>query len=104
MEEPGQKNRWRHSCGFGSCPDSNVLTHTDFHFFKLYNNQMKLRVCLTILFLSLAGSICCAQPSIQFKQTEHDFGDVADEDKVVHVFEFTNDGDKELEIEKTIAS
>jgi hypothetical protein len=39
-----------------------------------------------------------------FDEEAYDFGPVSDVDTIEHIFEFTNTGDKELLIEKVIAS
>jgi hypothetical protein len=53
-----------------------------------------------ILILLFIPSFSYSQPSINFDTVEHDFGIVGHEDKIQHTFEFLNNGDKELMIEK----
>ena len=58
----------------------------------------KLGIILSLLFLRM---MIFAAPEITFGTTEHDFGNIREEGgKVKHVFEFTNTGDKPLEIIK----
>lgn len=45
-----------------------------------------------------------AQQSIVFDAEMYDFGPVSDVDTIEHIFEFTNTGDKELIIDKVVAS
>jgi len=61
------------------------------------------RIMLIALFL-LFPLLAYAQPSIVFDEEAYDFGPVSDVDTIEHIFEFTNTGDKELLIEKVIAS
>ena len=61
------------------------------------------RIILTVLFL-LFPLLAYAQPSIVFDAETYDFGPVSDVDTIEHIFEFTNTGDKELIIEKVVAS
>jgi hypothetical protein len=55
---------------------------------------------LFILLLLFAPSLSYSQASIHFDPVKHDFGVVGHEDKIQHTFEFLNNGDKELIIEK----
>ncbi|MBM4147000.1 MAG: DUF1573 domain-containing protein [Nitrospira sp.] len=61
------------------------------------------RIILVALFL-LFPLLAYAQPSILFDSEKYDFGPVSDIDTIEHIFEFTNTGDKELIIDKVIAS
>ena len=61
------------------------------------------RIVLTLL-LVLFPLLAYAQPSIVFDSETYDFGPVSDVDTIEHIFEFTNTGDKELLIDKVIAS
>jgi len=45
-----------------------------------------------------------AAPVISFIETVYDFGEIRQGEKVEHVFEFVNNGDQELIIEKVTSS
>lgn len=62
------------------------------------------RIAMSLFFLFVASAFAYAQPSIRFHDVSYDFGTVRQEDKIEHVFEFANDGDTELVIEKVSGS
>lgn len=62
------------------------------------------RIFLAAIFLLLTQAVSHAQPVARFAQVDQDFGAVADRDMVEHVFEFVNDGDDDLLIEKVVAT
>ena len=55
-------------------------------------------------FLLLVPAVSFAQPAISFGSLTYNFGVVGPRDKVVHVFEFRNRGDRDLVIEKLVPS
>jgi hypothetical protein len=59
---------------------------------------MRNRVVLAALLLALvvAARPALAGPKITFDHTEHDFGRVFQNESLVHVFPFTNTGDRTL--------
>ncbi len=62
------------------------------------------RITLSLLFLFIVPAFAYAQPSISFQAVNYDFGMVSQGDKIEHLFEFVNDGDAELVIEKVSGS
>lgn len=58
---------------------------------------------ILILFLFLP-SVSSAQPVIDFASESYDAGIVSQGDIIEHTFEFTNEGDEELIIEKVTPS
>jgi len=62
-----------------------------------------IRIIL-LLPLILVPSVAYTQPSINFNELKYDFGVVIQDEKAGHVFEFMNNGDKDLIIEKVTAS
>jgi cytochrome c553 len=62
------------------------------------------KIFFVALFILLTGSLSHAQPVARFVQVDHDFGNVAERDKIEHDFEFSNAGDDDLLIEKIVAS
>ena len=60
---------------------------------------------LSVLILLAASAVSFAQPVIYFEKLEDDLGTITQkEDRVEHVFEFGNRGDKDLLIEKLVPS
>lgn len=66
-----------------------------------YNKIMRKIIVLIVL---LVPSLAYAQPSIKFYEESHDFGRVLEGAKVEHIFEFTNEGEEDLVIEKVAPS
>jgi hypothetical protein len=62
------------------------------------------RIAMSLLFLLIVPALAYAQPSILFHDVAYDFGTVSQGDKIEHLFEFVNDGDAELVIEKVSGS
>jgi hypothetical protein len=62
------------------------------------------QIIVSFLFLFVLPALANAQPSIRFHDIAYDFGTVNQEGKIEHVFEFVNDGDTELVIEKVTGS
>jgi hypothetical protein len=62
------------------------------------------RIFYAVVFFLLSQAISYAQPVARFVQVDQDFGAVADQDMVQHVFEFSNAGDGDLLIEKVVAT
>ncbi len=66
---------------------------------------MRVIVCLvSILLYSLSGSLAFAAPELQVPEAMFDFGEVFQGDKVLHVYEFTNQGDEALLIDRVRSS
>jgi hypothetical protein len=61
-------------------------------------------VVLIAIFIFIAASVSHAQPDASFPQVYYDFGSVSNVNKVEHVFEVSNAGDKDLIIEKFVTS
>lgn len=62
-------------------------------------------LCVHILILViLSCSVALAAPGLQVANPKFDFGEVYQGDKVPHVFEFVNEGDENLVIEKVRSS
>ncbi len=59
---------------------------------------------VTLILVSLSGSIALAAPTLQVDESKFDFGEVFQGEKVRHVFEFVNAGDETLEIERVRSS
>jgi len=59
---------------------------------------------ITLLFFSMVPTLACAQSAIHFHDVTYDFGMVRQDDKIEHVFQFVNDGDADLVVEKVSAS
>jgi hypothetical protein len=57
-----------------------------------------------VCFLLLVPGVSFAQPAISFRTLTYDFGVLSQKDEVGHVFEFVNNGDRELVIEKLTPS
>lgn len=62
------------------------------------------RLALAAIFVLFAQAISYAQPVARFVEVDKDLGAVSDMDKIEHVFEFSNTGDKDLIIEKVVAT
>ncbi len=62
------------------------------------------RITASLLFILIVPALAYAQPSILFQAVNYDFGMVNQGDKIEHLFEFVNDGDAELVIEKVSGS
>jgi hypothetical protein len=69
----------------------------------VYHSSMAKRFVL-ICFLLLLPGVSFAQPAISFRSLTYDFGVLSQKDEVEHVFEFLNEGDRELVIEKLAPS
>jgi hypothetical protein len=66
---------------------------------------MRVSVCLVSILLScLSGSLAFAAPELQVPEPDFDFGEVFQGDKVLHVYEFTNQGDEPLLIDRVRSS
>jgi hypothetical protein len=64
-----------------------------------------VRVFLSVFVLLAWASISNAQPVVQFERLEDDLGIITQKgDRVDHVFEFENRGDKDLIIEGLVPS
>jgi len=66
---------------------------------------MRATFCyVTILFAVLSGSIAFAAPNLQVNNPKFDFGEIFQGEKVLHVFEFVNEGDETLLIDRVKSS
>jgi hypothetical protein len=67
---------------------------------------MRNRIVVTALLLALVALArpALAEPKITFGHTEHDFGRVYQNESLVHVFPFTNTGDRTLLIKEVKGS
>lgn len=66
---------------------------------------MRTTLCyVAIMLVSLSGSIAFAAPSLQVNNPKFDFGEIFQGEKVLHVFEFVNDGDETLQIDRVKSS
>lgn len=65
---------------------------------------MRVFFASLLLVVLLSPSMSQASPSIRFDETTFDFGEVAQGQRVVHVFEFVNAGDEDLVVEKVTGS
>lgn len=61
------------------------------------------KIILILFFLLFVPSLSYSQPSISFGTLKHDFGAIS-LDEVEYIFEFVNNGDQDLVIEKLTAS
>jgi len=59
---------------------------------------------VTIISVVLFGSIAFAAPSLQVNNPKFDFGEIFQGEKVLHVFEFVNEGDETLQIDRVKSS
>ena len=62
------------------------------------------KIFLTVCLLLILPVLAYAAPAIHFDEVRHDFGSVGQNDRIEHVFEFSNTGDQPLVIEKLTAS
>jgi hypothetical protein len=68
-------------------------------------NSMRSTVCLiTIILVCLSASVAFAAPKLQVNNPKYDFGEVLQGGKVRHVFEFVNEGDEALHIDRVRSS
>lgn len=66
---------------------------------------MRTALCfITIMFALLSGSFALAAPNLQAQQQKFDFGEIFQGEKVLHVFEFVNEGDEVLKIDRVRSS
>ncbi len=66
---------------------------------------MRITLCLVaIVMVCLSGSVVIAAPNLQFDNPKYDFGEVFQGGKVRHVFEFVNEGDEALYIDRVRSS
>ena len=63
---------------------------------------MKKVILFFVLFI--APSLAYAQPAIVFETEHYDFGTIPQTEKIEHIFDFTNNGNEELVIEKLVPS
>jgi hypothetical protein len=57
-----------------------------------------------MIFMFLLPAISYAQPVIEFDSESYDSGTATQGDIIEHTFEFTNEGDEDLVIEKVTSS
>jgi hypothetical protein len=75
--------------------------------FQLYIRRSPMRnavYLVSILLSCLFGSLALAAPVLEVPEQRFDFGEVFQGDKVLHVFEFTNQGDEALLIDRVRSS
>ena len=62
------------------------------------------RILFVAIFVMLTQSLCFAEPVAKFNEFAFDFGNVSntDQDKVEHVFEFSNTGSDDLLIQRLV--
>lgn len=66
---------------------------------------MKKVILMLVSILFVTASVLAQNPSVKFKETSHDFGDIAEKGgNVTHEFTFTNVSDKPVTIAKVRAS
>ena len=58
------------------------------------------RIILSMVFVFLLTALSYAQPVIKFDSESYDAGTTTQGDIIEHTFEFTNEGDEALVIEK----
>ena len=64
-----------------------------------------MKISLSVFFLFAWASVSHAQPTIYFEKLEDDLGTITQkDDRIDHVFEFENKGDKDLIIESLVPS
>ena len=64
-----------------------------------------IKICLvTIILVCLSTIVAFAAPKMQVNNPKYDFGEVLQGGKVLHVFEFANEGDKVLNIDRVRSS
>ena len=59
---------------------------------------------VTIMLTFFAGSFAFAAPNLQINDPKFDFGEIFQGEKVLHVFEFINEGDETLKIDRVRSS
>jgi len=59
-----------------------------------------MKKIFVLIFLLLFPAICFSQPSIVFDSESHDFGTIQRREKIEHAFDFRNNGNEELVIER----
>jgi len=59
-----------------------------------------MKKILIVMFLLLLPAVSFSQPSIVFNAETYDFGTVTQTDKIEHAFDFKNNGNEELVIER----
>ncbi len=59
---------------------------------------------VTIMLTFFAGSFAFAAPNLQINDPKFDFGEIFQGEKVLHVFEFVNEGDEILKIDRVRSS
>ena len=62
------------------------------------------RILLTLALLLGVPAVTYSQPVIHFNEVRHDFGRVAQDEKITYVFEFSNTGNQPLIVEKLTPS
>ena len=66
---------------------------------------MRTALCfVTIMLVFLSGAIAFAAPDLQVNNPKYDFGEIFQGEKVLHVFEFVNEGDETLNIDRVRSS
>lgn len=66
---------------------------------------LTMKAFLAVIFLLAASTVSYAQPSVYFEKLENDLGTINQrEDRVEHVLEFENRGDKDLIIWSLVPS
>jgi hypothetical protein len=66
---------------------------------------MRTTLCfITIMFVFLSGSFVIAAPNLHVDNPKFDFGEIYQGEKVLHVFEFANEGDETLKIDRVKSS
>jgi hypothetical protein len=53
-----------------------------------------------LMFLLLFPAVCFSQPSIVFNVETYDFGTIIQGDKIEHTFDFKNNGNEDLIIQR----
>jgi len=59
-----------------------------------------MRQIIILIFLLLFPAIAFSQPSVIFNAETYDFGTITQTDKIEHTFDFKNNGNEELVIER----
>jgi hypothetical protein len=57
-----------------------------------------------LMFLFLFPAVCFSQPSIVFNAETYDFGAITQGDKIEHAFDFKNNGNEDLIIQRLFTS
>lgn len=63
---------------------------------------LRIFLILSLYLLVLSGTVRAEEPSIRFYETRFDFGSVKKGERIVHDFEFINEGGGVLRIDKLI--